>query len=1150
MKILCLAAVLAAAPFVHAQSSGGQIAGRVTDPSDAAILDARITIGNIETGVQRETRSNESGAYAFPLLQPGKYRITAQKEGFRPVSRSNVNLQVDQVARVDFQLQLGAVSETVEVTAEAPLLSQDTSALGQVVDNTRIVSMPLNGRSTFRLVQLTTNVLSVPSTNGQFGDVPVNTMDDSIISINGGRAKSNEILIDGIPSTTGFVNQMTTIPSVDGTQEFKVQSNNLSAEWGRFGGGVINVSTKSGTNQIHGTLFHFLRNSELDANEFFNKRAGSGKPPFRMNQFGFALGGPVIRNRTFFFGDYQGTRWRRGDVFITTVPTALERSGDFSRTRNPQGQVLTVYDPATSRPDATRPGQFIRDPFPGNVIPRDRIDPVAARLIAYYPSPNTAGDPVTGQNNYVSNASRGIDQMNFAGRVDHNVTSAWRTFGRFAANRSTLAQPDVFGNVASPGVGANGRLKLNNYTGGWDNTVTVSPTAVLNVRYGLARFFWARPTRSLGFDQRELGMPDSLVQQFGAALFPVLSVEGYSNLSGGSVLRTGQDTHSVLGSVSKLQGRHSLKAGWDVRLRRLNSFNLTNGGGNYSFTRAMTRGPNPLVFTANSGVGMASLLLGAATAGNVNIAAGNSLQNWYYAGYVQDDFQVTRTLTINVGVRYETESPYTERRNQMSYFSPDLPSPVRNARFPNLTGALQFATEEDRYVYDWDRNNFAPRAGFAWSLLPKTVIRGGAGLFYAALVTTNSDTGFTPGMGFSSSTPMLATLDSITPYRSLSNPFPDGLIPPTRESLGASTFLGQGIDVWDRKARTPYNWQWNLDVQRELPWSLLVDVAYAGSKGTRLNAPRQINALDPRYLSLGNALQAPLVANPFAGQITAGALSQSSVAQRQLLLPFPQFTSVNVINDGWGNSIYHSLAAKVEKRFSQGVTFLLSYTAGRLISDVRNAISTYDNATNAGLNTNVQNWYDLRSERALSELDVSRQLAFTFVTELPFGAGKKWLSSARGFTGKVLEGWQLSGVTSYRNGYPLQLSAPVVGGGNRPNSTGRSAELSNSRPRSEQIAQWFDRSAFTLPDPFTFGNVGRTLPDVRGPSFTNLDAALVKNTSITEAVRLQLRFEGFNVFNTPHFWLPNTALGNLQFGTINSTTGLPRVLQVSAKLLF
>jgi len=397
---------------------------------------------------------------------------------------------------------------------------------------------------------------------------------------------------------------------------------------------------------------------------------------------------------------------------------------------------------------------------------------------------------------------------------------------------------------------------------------------------------------------------------------------------------------------------------------------------------------------------------------------------------------------------------------------------------------------------------------------------------------------------------MLATLDTLTPNNYIRNPYPAGLIGPTRNALGASTFLGQGLDIWDPSAPTPYNIQWNVDVQRELPWRMVVDAAYAGSRGVHLNAPLQLNALNPVYNSLGNALNAPLVANPFAGQITAGALSQANVAQRQLLLAYPQFSGVNLINAGWGNSIYHSLALKVEKRFSDGVSFLISYTGAKLISDIRNSISSYDNSSNSALNTNVQNWYDLRAERAISELDISRQLAATFVTELPFGKGRRWLTGTSSIAQKLVGGWQLSGIMSYRNGFPLQLSAPVTGGGTRPDSTGVSAELSGDRTRQQQIARWFDTSVFTLPTPFTFGTTGRTLPDVRGPSFTSLDAALVKNTKIREAVNLQLRLESFNLLNTPHFWMPNTGFGNVQFGIINSTTGLPRVMQVSAKLVF
>lgn len=462
---------------------------------------------------------------------------------------------------------------------------------------------------------------------------------------------------------------------------------------------MINVSTRSGTNHLHGSLYEFLRNHALDANEFFNKRAGGGKPPFRMNQFGFAAGGPVTipglykgRDRTFFFTDYQGTRWRRGDTFLGTVPTTEQRSGNFTRTLTQAGLPIVVYDPLTTRADPARPGRFLRDPIPGNLVPQNRTDAVGAKLASYYPQPNTAGDPVTRVNNYFSNAMRGIDQAVWGGRVDHTITQAWRAFGRFSVNRTTLAQPDNYGNPATTGVGANGRLFLNNYSAGLDNTVTLSPATVPNVCYGFARFFWSRNTRSYGFDQHELGLPDALVRQFAESLFPIVAVEGFSGMGGGSVLRTGQDTHSLLASLTHLRGRHSFKAGLDMRLRRLNHINLTNGGGQYAFNRTMTRGPNPNVFTDNAGIGFASMLLGTPTSGNVNITAGNSLQNFYYSGYVQDDVRLSRTLTLNLGLRYETETPLSERRNQINWFNWSVASPVRNPSFPNLTGGLEFAS--------------------------------------------------------------------------------------------------------------------------------------------------------------------------------------------------------------------------------------------------------------------------------------------------------------------------------------------------------------------------------------------------------------------------------------------------------------------------
>ncbi len=1136
------------------QASSAQVVGRVVDQSGAVILDAELRISNVETGTLRQARSNTSGSYAFPLLPPGTYRLSAQKDGFRPVTHTGITLQVDQTARIDVELQLGATAQAIEVTASAPLLSQDTSALGQVVDSTKIANIPMNGRSTFRLVQLTPGVMAAPSANGQFGDVPVNTNQDTNFSINGGRNTSNEIHIDGVPSTAGAFNSITTIPSVEATQEFKVQTNNLSAEWGRFNGGVINVSTRSGSNTPHGALYEYVRNDLFDANEYFNKASGRDKPPFRMNQFGGALGGPVVlgklyngRNKTFFFGDYQGTRWRRGDVFRSSLPTAEQRRGDFSQTRTQSGQLVTIYDALTTAPDPARPGASIRRPFPGNVIPANRFDPVAVKLLSFYPQPNAAGDPFTGLNNFVSNAGRSIDQGQGSARLDHDVRENYRVFGRFAQNRTTLTQPDYYGNVATPNPGAVGTTPFVQTTFALDNTATLRGRTIVNVKYGLARWYQIRKTRSFGFDQRTLGIPDSLANQFQIPVFPSVAVEQYGALGGQSYLSSGNDTHSLLANVSRVIGNQNLKFGLDVRLRRLNFFNLGGGGGNYTINRAFTRGPDPLRFTDDAGNGIASLLLGYVAAGNLPMATGVSLQNFYYAGYIQDDIRLAKNFTLNIGMRYDSESPYTERRNQIVRFDENLPSPAKNAQFPNLNGGLRYATPDNRTVWSWDKLNFAPRAGFAWSLPGKTVVRAGAGLFFAPAETSNNAVGFTSSTGYSSTTPFVSSVDgTLTPFNRLSNPYPTSLVQPTRDTLGASTFLGQGIQVWDSDPLMTETWQWNLNIQKELPGQFLVDVAYAASRGIHLAfRNRQFNELDPKHLALGTQLN-QLVPNPFFGTINVGTLAQPTVTRRQLLLPYPQFTGVTVINDTSANSNYHSLQIKVEKRFSAGVGFLFAWTGGKLLTDSNNQVAPLGETNTT---SDAQNWYDLRAEKSIAEVDISQVAAFSFVAELPFGPGKPLFGGVRGLSARLIGGWQVNGITSARTGYPLVMRATIPGGGNRPNSTGKSAKLDHES-RDSAVARWFDVSAFTQPASFTLGNVARTLPDVRGPGLLNQDLSLMKNTRIREKFNLQFRAEYFNIFNRPNFWLPDTTLGSGMTGRIQQTVTLPRVGQLALKLIF
>lgn len=1125
---------------LHLLAQTAQITGRVSDPQQAVLVGAEVVATNVATQVVRRTLTNEQGLYALRGLPPGDYQINVTQPGFRAEKRNQLRLIVDQTATLDFALQVGAVNDSVEVSAQAALLDAQTSSLGQLIDNSKIQNIPLNGRSAFRLVQLTPGVLGTRAAGGQFGDIPVNTTWDTNFSINGGRAQSNEIQIDGVPATAGFFNQITTIPSIEATQEFKVQSNNLSAEWGRFSGGVLNVSTRSGTNAFHGSLYEYLRNSAFDANEFFTKGSGRAIPPFRMNQFGGALGGPILRNRTFFFGDYQGTRYRRGDVFRASLPTALERSGDFSQTFGPTGELATIYDPFSS--------SVARLPLAGNRIPANRLNPIAVRMLAFFPPPNVQGDRFTNFNNFFSNAGRSVDSNQFSGKVDHNFSEKWRTFARLARNRTALSQPDYFNNVATSGNGAVGTTPFTQHTAALDNTIVLNPTTMLSVRYGFARWYQLRQTRSFGFDQRTLGVPANLVSQFQIPVFPSVSLEQYAALGGQSFLNNGNDTHSLLASVTKTLGRHNLKWGGDLRLRRINYFNLGGGGGSYAFNRTFTRGPNPNLFT-NTGNSIASLLLGLPASGNVPTTVGVAMQNYYLGFYFQDDIRLNNQLTMNVGLRYEAETPLTERYDQLNAFHVDLASPVRNAAFPNLKGGLAFAGQDGRgrTVYRWDKLNFAPRVGFAYSLNAKTVLRWGAGLFFSPPDISNNAVGFSPSDGYSATTPLLASLDNgVTPFRTLADPYPDGLVAASRNRLGASTFLGQGPAVWDSFPITSETYQWNFNVQRELPGGILADASYAGSRGIHLGyRNREINALDPRNLTLGAGLNTQ-VDNPFFGTIPAGTLSQPRVARRQLLLPYPQFTSVNVINMTMANSIYHSLQMKLERRFARGASVLASYTAGKLITDAPSQVAPIGPG-NLGT---VQNWYDLRAERGISDMDVAQSLTVSFVAELPFGPGKAWGTDAKGLTAKLIGGWQLNGISSYIGGTPLALSAPIPGGGNRPNSTGLSARIDGSRSRGAQIDRWFDTSQFTLPASFSLGNVGRTLPDVRGPSLVNTDLSLIKNTQIREKLSLQFRAEYFNVFNRANLDLPNTAFGSGQFGRITGTVGLPRVGQLALKLNF
>ena len=1159
---LALLAALILAGSLMANAQTAQLTGRITDPSGAVVPGVKIVVTNVDNSSRRETVSNDEGYYTVPLLQPGNYQVTVQKAGFKPINQSGLTLEVQQVARLDFALDIGTTSEEVKITSAAPLLESETSSLGKVIDEQRIRNLPLLGRNPYSLVAL------VPGARPSAGlnDLPVDQISTAFVSINGARGNQNEYLLDGAPNAAAAQNQPVIFANPDTVQEFKVETNSYSAQYGRAGGGIFNIVTKSGTNEVHGAIYDYLRNDALNANNFFSNRAGIGKSPFRFNQFGATVGGPVVfpgkifgpagydgRQRSFFFGSYEGVRFSQGGTYVGTVPTLLQRAGNFSQTRDAQSRPIQIFDPATTRRNPANQAQFIRDPFQGSVIPRERWNPVAVELLKFIPLPNAAGNPVTGAGNYVTSAVNLIRKDTFSVRLDHQLTPAQRLSGRYNFDNTPLNRPNVYGNIASPTFGPQ-VFKRRNL--GLDYTVTLSPVMVGNFLFSFTRLENHRLPLSFGFDITQLGFPVALKSQLVPESFPSIIVTGMggsssltntgtgSLLGGNDLIAFGDNTASWVGSVTRTFSRHTLKFGGEARLLRPNYRQFGDQAIQFSFNQAFTQGPNPAVASPTSGVGFASLLLGVA-GGSYSRAAALAMQHVYWGSFVQDDWKLTDKLTLNLGWRYEYESPRTERFNQLTNFDPQLTPPLQ-APGLNLKGALAFVGVNGRPRGQWnpDRNNLAPRVGLAYQLTPKTVVRAGFGIFYAALTGVGGASGAFGVSGFEASTSVVTSLDGVTPVTFLNNPYPTGINQPTGNSLGPATLLGQNIRFTDRHIRTSYSEQWNLNLQRELPGQVLLEVGYAGNRGLKLQNDLELNQLPDSALTLGDALR-DQVPNPFFGQITTGALSARMVSRAQLLRPYPHFLSITATNSTFASSSYHALVASANRRFNRGLTVTASYTFSKLIDQATGSFSG-ESLSNGGF----QNFNNLRAERSLSSLDAPHRFVINGVFALPVGAGRRFHPA--GATGVILGGWELSGIASFQSGGPLAITSASntnfsQGGGQRPNLNGQELRL----PAGEQsISRWFNTDGFAAPPAFAFGTAPRTLGSIRSDGIANVDFSVVKNTKLTERATLQFRSEFFNLLNTPRFAPPNTSFGNPSFGQVTNQANQPRVIQFALKLIY
>ncbi len=1144
VSAIVLSLALFAAGPAAAQTFYGTLVGAVQDSTGAVIPGASVTISSIGTGEQRVQETEAAGLYRFVNLVPGQYRLEARSEGFKQFVQEPVTIEVDASVRIDPVLEIGDVTEVVEVVSSTPLLQSQTSSLGQVVESRKVTETPLNGRNVLNLVALAPGV--VPQGQSMQSPTGVNIFAWGNYQIGGGQSNQSATTLDGAPVNIGYANLTALVPTQDAVQEFKIQTNNLGAEFGRFAGGVINMATKSGSNEFHGSAYEFLRNRVLNSNTFFNNANGIETPPFVQNQWGANVGGPIARDRVFFFSSYESYRQRQGRSLLLDSPTVTMQRGDFSELDVP------IHDPFS----ITSADDLPRTPFPNNLIPDSRQDATSKALSHLWAQPTQPGRLNL---NYAANASDGGNNTQLNNRVDWNASEKHRVMGRWTWWDNLTFGVDPYSTGAHIDAGPE-TFTTNQIV--LADTWLLSPTTILDLRAAWTRFRYDRSPASQGIDLTQFAWPSSLVSQIPENFrhIPTPCVEGYAlfcSQGTGSIIIGRQENLAFLPNLTLIRGRHTFKIGGDVRRLTHNYAQSNTPSGIFDFNSKFTA-DDP--FNPQGGWGFASFLLGTGSSNRgittPGLVAGQMI---YRAGYVNDQWQVTDRLTINLGLRWERSGNFSERFDNMTALSLDSTNPLSSATGLDLRGQLALVNSElrrPRTRLD-DYHSFAPRIGIAFRVDDKTVVRTGYGVFWlpsdvAFSIAPNQDVVNTIG------TPWLASIDGgVTPYRLLNDPFPDGVLsPPGRDTTFLNTLVG-GLGIRSPVPNQPlsYMQQWNFNIQRQFAGGTLVDVAYAGSKGTSLPVNAQtINQLPDQHLSMGPALNEQ-VPNPFFGIIESGALAQKTVSRGQLLRPYPHFTSVEMSGPTNRSSTYHAFQAKLERRFRGGASLLASYTASKLITDAGTLTGWLDGLEGFS----AQGWAtggnnnDLRALKSLAAFDVSQRLVVSYVLDLPFGEGKRYGANLDGAAKLIVSGWGINGVTTVQKGFPIGVTTSrnlsnSFGGSQFPNNNGTSAKLSGD-PQT-RLDEYFRTDVFSQPPAFTFGNTGRLLPDVRGPGITQWDFAIFKRTTIGEGLGVEFRTEFFNLFNTPTFRHPATGLGTPQFGVISGTRGVPRLVQFGLRVQF
>jgi hypothetical protein len=1107
-----------------AQVEQGAIAGTVVDASGSSIPKAKITVTNQATGVVAGAETTDEGYYKIPYLPAGRYKLSVEKTGFSTYHITDIPVLVGQIATMNATLRPGSVQNEVTVTSNAVLVDQVSSSMGYVTGATQILELP-TGRSPYSLLTLSPGVIAT----GNPGTGPI---------VSGGRSNTSAILLDGQDTRNNSTLDNAYTPPQETVQEVRFITNNFSAEYGRSAGGVLAAAGKSGANQVHGSAYDYLNNDKLNANSWSNNRNNVARGRQRHNEYGFTISGPVYlphvydgRNKTFFFFNWEQVNDHGVSTPTANVPTALQMSGDFSQTFTNTGALIKIYDPLTTVADPSQKSGWSRSVFPGNVVPANRMDPIARKIISYYPEPTLAISP-TLQTNWSQNFGLITHTDKWFTRADHNFGARNRLFFRYRYQTSPRTSP--FTNIAFPGEGTNGGGNQQSiaYTYGLSDTETFSSNLVGEFRFGYTRSVIKLTPLSVGFDITSLGLPQYLKAAAADAIFPRINISDFTAVGPDRASHDvdAENTPEAQAHFTWLKGSHAVKTGLDVLFCQFDTFRPDYPSGTFTFSRVFTQGPDPATASATAGYGLASAMLGAPDSGQFTIGPSLALLQTSHNWYLQDDWRISRNLTLNLGVRFEYQTPFKERYNHLAYFDPNAVEPVTG-----LKGVLLPTSSSHRYPSDPNRN-WAPCVGLAWTFLPGTVFRTGYGWFYAP---GSGGIGSSPGdlgSGSSVATGIYfgqapAAPNTPIPGSTLANPFVTGLLP------YPNSLVGNGIGAIFPSWTTPLNQMWNANIQRSVAKNLLVEAAYIGSRGEHIWNNFTSNATFPQYLSMGSQLN-NLVPNPFFGKITTGAMTAAQVRLGSLLVPYPQYSGVSQIRASVGDSVYHGFTLRAERSFSHGLLFQASYTAAKLIDNVNERFLG---------GTNYVNPYDLNLSRAISAQDVSQRFVANYVYELPFGHGKQFLS--HGIGSWILGNWQTSGIFSMQTGTPISIGAsctfPGAGGlGCYPDRL-KDGNLASG----QSMAQWFDTTAYANPAPYSFGSGSRTEPDLRNPGAISFDSVMSRWQPIRERMRLQFRAELYNILNHPNLGAPSTSITSSTYGQITAKNG-NRTVTMALRLEF